>query len=353
MKVTAILKGKIDSNGHQPIQIRINMDARKRYFKPTKIKVQPEQFKDGKVVNHPKAKEYNESIKNLIIQYQAKALDGFEKKIAIPTFYAYFNQKVASLDRKQETLRQYNSQINKLKRYAPVFYLDDVTHEWLNGYKKHLKGKGNTGNTIWSGFKFLKTFIDMAVNDGLIADPFRNYEMPEYNPPQTNYLDKKEVKEIEKFINKAECPPALKEAGTWFLIGCHTGMRISDLKAFDRKKRIIGGRLVFKTQKTGQMVGLPISPKLKALLQSVEYKPLSIHEVIYNRLLKVLAAAVGITKHISSHTARHTAGMLMADAGVSIEVAAEILGHSSTKHTQVYYKISNKRLDMEMKKLKF
>jgi integrase/recombinase XerD len=99
-------------------------------------------------------------------------------------------------------------------------------------------------------------------------------------------------------------------------------------------------------------VGLPINPKLKGYFKDVNWMPLSVHENTYNKSLKLIAAMAGIKKDISSHVARHTAGMILANAGVSMEVAAEILGHSSTKHTAVYYKITNKRIDDELKKLK-
>jgi site-specific recombinase XerD len=348
MKVTTILKGAKDQNGQQPIQIRI-ADKTKRNFRPTGIKVTPEQFKKGKVVDHPKAKEYNEKLRVLIIQYQAIALTGITKETN-PDFYKYVEDKINHLDRRDGTVRQYQAQISKLKRFAPSLYMKDFTHDWFNQYKKHLRGLGNTGNTIWSGFKFLNTFLSYALSDGVIKeDPFRSYEMPKYKEPEKSYLTLKEAQQLEKYLKTA--PGKIKEVGYWFLIGCYTGMRISDIKNFS-KKNIVGGRLVYKAIKTGEVVGLPVRGKLKELLEKVNYKAYTGHENTYNTLLKVIAPAAGIDKKISSHTARHTAAMLLADAGVSMEVTAKILGHANLKSTSVYYKISNKRIDDEMKKIK-
>ena len=352
MKVTAILKGMIDKNGHQPVQIRI-ADSGKRWFKPTGIKVDPELFKNGKIdKKHPKAADYNKTLEILIIQYQAQALNGFEKKHEPLSLYDYIGKTIEHLTRNDETVRQYRTQINKLKRFRTEIYLTDLNHDFFNQYKAHLRKIGNSGNTIWSGFKFLKTFTSKAVDERLLKeDPFKNWEFPKYVDPYRNYLTEAEVKKIDKFCNSKACTPALFEVGTWFLIGCYTGLRISDIKAFDKKKNIIGGRLVMKTQKTGEIVGLPVSAKLKAYFERVDYK-LSMHQNTYNKLLKVLAGAVGLDKNVHAHLSRHTAAMMLANAGVSQEVTGKILGHMNLKSTSTYYKISNKRIDTELKKVR-
>jgi site-specific recombinase XerD len=352
MKVTAILKGIIDQNGQQPIQIRIYNNG-KRTFRPTHLKVDPKQFKKGKIVDHPKAGEWNEKVKNMIIQYQAQALSGFEKKVPKVKLIDYVKSKSKHLDREDSTRRQYNVQIKKLTDFEPNVYLDEIDHSYFNRYKSYLKGLGNEGNTIWNSFKFLKTFIKAALGEGLITkDPRKNYEFPVYVPPMPTYLEESEIKKFEKFRTSKACNEKLFEITTWFLIAINTGFRISDIKSFNKEQRIKNNRIVFKTQKTGTIVGIPISPKLKAYFKDVNYKALSCHENTYNSSLKLIATMIGVKKNISSHVARHTAGMMLADAGVSMEVAAEILGHSGTKHTAVYYKITNKRIDLELKKLK-
>lgn len=353
MKVTAILKGRIDSNGHQPVQIRITQGD-KRTFRPTKIKVEPRLFEKGRVKKeHPGAREYNQTLDNLIIQYQAQALTGFEKKQPKTDLYQYIASVIRHLERGDGTLRQYQSQINKLQKFRPQVYVTDLNHEFFNRYKAHLKALGNDSNTVWSSFKFLKTFVNKALDDKLLKeDPFKKWEFPTYVDPHKSYLTEAEVKKIDQYCAKKQCTPALLEVGTWFLIGCYTGLRISDIKAFDKKKNIISGRLVFKTIKTGEVVGLPLTPRLKKYFDRVNYQPLSMHENTYNKLLKVLAGVAGIEKRVHAHLSRHTAAMMLANAGVSQEVTAKILGQTNLKTTAVYYKISNKRIDMEMKKLR-
>ena len=96
---------------------------------------------------------------------------------------------------------------------------------------------------------------------------------------------------------------------------------------------------------------MPVKGKLKHYLELINYEPLSMHENTYNKLLKVIAAACGIDKNLHAHVSRHTAAMLLANAGVSIEVTAKILGQKKIGTAQIYYRISNQRIDNEIKKI--
>lgn len=351
MKVTAILKGMIDQNGHQPIQIRI-ADGDKRHFKSTGIKVSPDLFENGRVSKkHPKAKEFNQQLETKIIQYQAQALDGFKKKKTKVDFYAYTNNAIAGMQRAAGSFRQYQSQISKLKTFAPTLAMTEINKDWLNAYREYLRSIGNSENTIWAAFKFLKTFIQKAWKEEVIEkNPFLNYEFPKYQEPDKLYLTEAEIKAFDKVTRSKDLSYNLKQSGIWFLIACDTGMRISDIEKFDANKHIVGGRLVFRTEKTKELVGLPIDDHLRKLFERVEYKRLSINRNYYNELIKIVATAAGIEKHITSHTARHTAAMSLANKGISEEVTAKILGHRDRRATSTYYKITNQRIDMELKK---
>lgn len=355
MTVRATLKGMIDQNGHQPIQIIIT-NNRKQFFRPTGIKILPSMFKGGRVSKeHPKSKEYNQILETRIIQLQAEFLEGLQKKKPRTPLLQYIEQSIKQLEGIGEpgTVGQYNSQLTKLKGYTSEIMLTSIDHAFLYGYQSYLKGLGNDGNTIWSSFKFLRKFINKAIREKLLSEsPFKNFPFPIYVEKIKPYLLPEEVKSIHRFINKKGCPDNLVFAGTWFLIACSTGLRLADLKLFDKKKNIHGGRLIVQTDKTFEPVGMPIDSDLKALFERVNYKPLGMSGEAYNRLLKVIIAGAGVFKRVSSHTARHTAAMTMADKGIGRDVVAKVLGHRDLRSTATYYKVSNQRLDMELKKMK-
>jgi len=64
-----------------------------------------------------------------------------------------------------------------------------------------------------------------------------------------------------------------------------------------------------------------------------------------NAYLKELADICGISTHITFHIARHTfASTVALDNGVPIDSVSKMLGHKSIKATQIYAKVSDKKI---------
>ncbi|MCF8092556.1 MAG: tyrosine-type recombinase/integrase, partial [Desulfotignum sp.] len=53
------------------------------------------------------------------------------------------------------------------------------------------------------------------------------------------------------------------------------------------------------------------------------------------------------------HDLRHTAATQMLTAGIPLEVVQKILGHTELRTTQIYAKVVQDRLKIEMEKLKY
>ena len=73
----------------------------------------------------------------------------------------------------------------------------------------------------------------------------------------------------------------------------------------------------------------------------------------YNSYLKEIASILGITKRLTTHTARKTfASTVLLYNEVSMEIVSELLGHSSMAITQEHYgKVVKKKVSEEMVKL--
>jgi hypothetical protein len=70
--------------------------------------------------------------------------------------------------------------------------------------------------------------------------------------------------------------------------------------------------------------------------------------VYYNILLKKVAQLCGIDKKVSSHLARHTFATLTLTKGVSIESVSKMLGHTNISTTQIYARVTDKKVSHEM-----
>ena len=72
----------------------------------------------------------------------------------------------------------------------------------------------------------------------------------------------------------------------------------------------------------------------------------------YNDYLKVLAAACGVKKKLTSHVARHTFATTVTMANrVPIEVISKMLGHTNIQTTQLYAKVCQQEVDHEFDRL--
>jgi site-specific recombinase XerD len=68
-----------------------------------------------------------------------------------------------------------------------------------------------------------------------------------------------------------------------------------------------------------------------------------------NSYLKEIADVCGIHKRLTFHVARHSfSTSIMLDHGVSMETLSKVLDHSSIKTTQIYAKVTNKKVNYEM-----
>lgn len=347
MKVTAILrKDQPDKNGLCKILLRIN-NGDKRTYLTSPYKILPSQFKKGKVVSHPDSALINDWIKRESELFK-------ESPTERSSFQTYCTQFISHHEkagtRGKGTIRYYKGEVSKFLTFTQDLPIHRIDKDLIKSYIVHMKRIGNVHNTVWKSLKFLKTILGRALKDGMIhKNPFQLMEPYGYKQTTRIFLDAKEVGKIGAL--KIQDTNPLYNVSLWFLLQCYTGLRVGDLKHLRISEILASGRIIIQTSKTGTMVSQPLNDEVKKILQTM--KPFSVTEQEYNRQLKSLAALAGITKNLSSHVARHTAAMRMAELGISKEVAAKILGHRSTKTTDVYYKIQDKRVDEEMQKFSY
>lgn len=156
----------------------------------------------------------------------------------------------------------------------------------------------------------------------------------------TEYLTEDEMQLI---INFAPAPGSFMEkARDLFIFQMFTGLAYADMQAFDisaykkvdGKWRIIGSRI-----KTGQPFVNQLLPPAVEVLERYGMTIPRMTNQVYNRELKLVGKAAGITYPLHSHLARHTFATYMLRNGVKIENLAKMLGHTNIKQTQRYAKV--------------
>ncbi len=354
MKVAAVLRGHQDKLGRQSIFIRIN-NGKERSFKITQIKLMPSEWDEKAMLvksNHPDHRILNQKIRSLILRKESDILND-HSPFPDAELLAYFYQCLNEWDKLKapETLRQFRSELNKLKVFTGPIMLSKINSTWLLRYQQHLRKLGNSDNTVWKSYKALKVVINKAVKEKLIQDnPMETADKPKYRDTAKVFLTEKEVDLIDALSRNEDYP--LRVAATWFTIACYTGLRFGDILAFNKKKNIVNGRLMVTTEKTYEMVSMPLTAHLKELFERVNYTSFDYTNVHYNRILKAVAADAGVDKNLSSHVARHTFATMALSKGIRIEVVSKLLGHRSIRTTSIYAKITDPLIDAEYEKMK-
>jgi site-specific recombinase XerD len=255
--------------------------------------------------------------------------------------------------REAGTLENYRKHLKYLEDFygSRSLAFEEITHDLLVGFEDYLRkpvagGRGGLGgNYIHAIWKTLKTFFNAAKKRGVITCyPFSSYENPVYEAPTKDFLTLKELDDLEVLLDETK-NTTLKQTLTYFLLGCYSGLRISDWQQFNYNEHVKDGRLYLRAKKNGEWVTMPVVGRLAKHLERVKVLPLTVVEQEINRTLKNVG---GIKKKITTHTGRHTFAITMCgEQGISAETAAELMGITLKTCVENYYKVTNRKIDKE------
>ena len=200
-------------------------------------------------------------------------------------------------------------------------------------------------NQIINAIKlYFKTIRETNIDIEKIHRPKRAKSLP-------NVLSKEEVKAI------LESPTNVKHKVMLSLIySC--GLRCGELLALkpvniDSKRNII----LLKNSKGKKDRIAPLSPKILALLREYYkmYKPVSYlfegnikgnpyDDRSLQQVLKTAIQKAGITKPVTLHWLRHSYATHLLESGTDLRYIQELLGHNSSKTTEIYTHVSTKNI---------
>lgn len=358
------LRNRPDKKGHCQVRA-VLQDRGKRVFIPIQLKILPGHW-DGKLQRvkstHPESSKLNHVLNLKMADLQASlATDSLKGKISLEkiagrkvnktSFFTFAGNCLAKWEKTKSanSIRCYKSMLAKAMEFDRHISVEDVSPDWLARYEDHCWTECGAGGTL-KRIAFISVILKEAIRQGIIdRDPFLIYKKPAKKNPPKIWLTLDELKAIEKTATTNKSEVVCKTAW-WFLLACYTGLRYSDIEKFNPKKNVQDGRLILYAQKTGEVVSIKITPKIKELIGIVsKLGPVYSNQKV-NQYLKSVAHLAKIDKLLTFHTARHSFAVNCANLGISQEVAAKLLGHSDLRTTSVYYKIINQRVDKEMEK---
>ena len=213
-------------------------------------------------------------------------------------------------------------------------------------------------NTSVKKVKTLKTITIYAQKRGfLLHDPFVNHHF-HMEPVDRGFLTDEEILRV---ANKDLGIQRLELVRDIFIFSCFTGLAYIDVAnltpdhivTMDDKQWIMTKRQ--KTSVETNVLLLDIPRAIIAKYSHKTYRDGKLFPVLTNQktnsYLKEIADLCGIKKKLTFHLARHTFATMSLSKGVPIESVSKMLGHTNIRTTQIYARITNKKIEHDMEQL--
>lgn len=258
-------------------------------------------------------------------------------------FLKYVERKIdCRKDIRESTRRTQKKLVGSLKEFGKIMFFSEVTRERIREYDMWLHGRNYVQSTIHSYHKFLKIYINQAIDEGLIKhSPYTGIKIERGKSSLRKFLTEKEL----IAVMEAKIPTeSLESIRDLFVFQCFTGIAYADLKLFDFSKveERNGKYILHDTRwKSGEDFYIVLLSPAVNILKKYNFRLNVVSNQKYNLYLKVIATAAGIDHPITTHMARHTFAVYCLNHGVSIEILAKMMGHTDIKTTQLYAKIAN------------
>ncbi len=255
-------------------------------------------------------------------------------------------------------LADYEQHIGKPMAYA------DFTLTFYTEFKRWLTAKGLTLNYVGSVLNGVKMLLKQAYDDNLHTNTaFEKKEFRKIEEEVDNiYLTEPELQTL--FALNLTHNPRLDRVRDLFLIGCDTGLRFSDYSQL-QPGNINGRILTVTTQKTSSRVSIPLTPRVRSILEKYDgVPPVPMSNQKFNDYLKELGQLAGLTGSVertrtvgglrttntaqkwellTTHTARRSFATNAFLAGLPTVSIMMITGHKSEGQFLKYIKITSEQ----------
>lgn len=227
----------------------------------------------------------------------------------------------------------------------------------MEEFDKYMRRLGLHNNTVTKRMRIMKTMITTAFQRGKVEkNPFDGFKL-HYEPTDRGYLTDEE---IQKLLNKEFKMPRLRLVRDLFIFSCFTGLAFIDVVSLTEENIVeLDGKkwLMTKRHKTNipsnvLLLDIPLAiiARYKGQDATGHLLPTYSHQKV-NSYLKEIATVCEIEKNLTFHLARHTFATMSISKGVSMESVSKMLGHTSIKTTQIYARITNKKIEADMMEL--
>ena len=317
-----------------------------------------------------KVTHYEEVIKAMVLLQEDMTIDNFNRHAELDElninqgkimykgtdlrqpFVDYCLDHVEKEGLAKNSIKDTKVAFNLVKESGYLKTFADLTKSNIIAFDKWLRKDNNRSDyTIHGYHKKVKKYTKLLFQLEMIAeDPYQYVKFPKGSNKERNPLDESELLKMRKL----KCTGHLDRARDLFIFMAYTGLAFCDMELFDFDTMTVdrtdytyidGERL-----KTGSNFFTPILPPAMDVLKKYNYKLPLISNQKLNEYCHVIEALCQINKPVTCHIGRHSFATLMINYGFPLESVKKMLGHKDIKTTQIYAKISTKKVEDDVKK---
>lgn len=263
------------------------------------------------------------------------------------------------------TLQKYNVCKRHFSEFLEKQYkrsdlkLTELTYIVIREFDLYLRTEvGQNANTATKTMKTFKTITLLGQKMGvLLHDPFMNHRF-HIEPVNRGFLTDEEILLI---ANKDLGISRLELVRDIFIFSCFTGLAYIDVSNLTPDHIVTLGDkqwIMTQRQKTSVETNVLLLDIPKAIIAKYggkTYRNGKLFPMLTNQktnsYLKEIADICGIKKNLTFHLARHTFATMSLSKGVPMESVSKMLGHTNIRTTQIYARITNKKIEHDMEEL--
>lgn len=349
------------------VEIRITID-RHSYYISTGVRVCRGEWVAAAVANRPDAEELNKRIRIIYNRVMAEinahmesgeALNLAELRLKVwiaaettngQALIDWITEQLDIMQLADGTMKHYRTLRDRLIDFGCIKSWHDLTVEniyrfdaWLHQLPDQ-KHRGTISDAaVYNYHKCFKALINRAYEMGRVTEnPYHRMKgrIKRGEKENIEYLTDEEMERIQNL----QLPEGsmLDIARDLFTFQMYTGLAYSDAMAFNPQMyKNEGGKWKFTGDriKTGvPYVGQLLPPVVK-VLKKYKWQLPRLDNADYNKTLKLIGEAAGITTRMHTHLARHTFATMMLRNGAKFENVGKMLGQKNLRQTQRYAKV--------------
>ena len=337
-------KAKAGAAGFELKQITNQLN---RYVEELHLSINNIELEKKLVTREQLKKRLNQRFKLVLVQ-KTTLLDHLD---------AFIEEKISLGKYQNRTIDKYNALKNKITHFKKDAKLSDINKKFMIDFVNFLRDNHKmTDITLNRNIGYIKTFIKWCKYSGIKIDETYNQVTVSTRDADHIHLSRLQV----QLLSTLELSKTLDKYRDLFLIGVYSGQRFSDYTVF-KKSDVINSRIEKRAEKTDYKSYIPISKKLKGLLDKWEWRLPKVSNQKFNQNIKEVCRIAEFTdkvtkttyignkkiesiepfyKRVGSHTARRTFITLASEANVPDHIIMGICGIRDSKTLKTYKKFN-------------